>query len=140
MAHDDGQPPEAAANQPGATEPSVNPGGLLTQSDLLAAAGDWGGAAEEVNLRLLEADPERPVAMTRLARCLLNRGEATAAEALYLRLVAVDPGNRIANNFLRRADAARQKYLADEKLAAQATRKRALLNKRALLKQDASSS
>ena len=130
MAHDDRQPPETAATQPAATEPSMSPGGLLTQSDLLAAAGDWGGAAEEVNLRLLEADPERSVAMTRLARCLLNRGEATAAEALYLRLVAVDPANRIANNFLRRADAARQKYLADEKLAAQAARKQRAVVKR----------
>src|SRR6195256_2512278 len=76
-------------------------GSLQRQADQLAGMGDWGPSAEDVNRRLLEMDPQRKVAMTRLARCLREKGDAEAAEALYVEILAVDPANMIASNFLR---------------------------------------
>ncbi|HEU5001988.1 MAG TPA: tetratricopeptide repeat protein [Actinomycetota bacterium] len=98
---------------------------LQGQSDLFAADQEWGAAAEAVNQQLLEIDPERTVAMTRLARCLLNKGEISAAEELYARVITLEPGNMIAKNFLRRVGQAREQLLAEERLAARAARKRA---------------
>src|SRR5690242_15742288 len=93
---------------------------LQGQSDLFAADQEWGAAAEAVNQQLLEIDPERTVAMTRLARCLLNKGEISAAEELYARVITLEPGNMIAKNFLRRVGQAREQLLAEERLAARA--------------------
>ena len=73
---------------------------LIRQTDELAAAGDWGPAAEEANRRLIELDPSRVVAYTHLAKCLRDMGNPEAAEALYGRVVELDPGNRIARNYL----------------------------------------
>ena len=76
--------------------------------------GDWGPVAEDVNRRLLELDPQRKVAMTRLARCLREKGEAEAAEALYVEILALDPANMIASNFLRGLRLKRERAIADE--------------------------
>jgi tetratricopeptide (TPR) repeat protein len=98
-------------------------GSLQRQADQLAGMGDWGPAAEEVNRRLLELDPQRKVAMTRLARCLREKGEAEAAEALYVEILALDPSNVIASNFLRGLRLKRERVIADAAEAA-ATAKR----------------
>ena len=104
---------------------------LQRQADQLASSGDWGPAAEGVNRRLLELDPHRKVAMTRLARCLREKGEAEAAEALYIEILAVDPANMIASNFLRGLRLKRERAVADELEAAVVARKEAAAAKRA---------
>src|SRR3989440_11275166 len=106
-------------------------GALQRQADQLASLGDWGPAAEDVNRRLLELDPRRKVAMTRLARCLREKGEAEAAEALYIEILAVDPANMIASNFLRGLRLKRERAVADELEAAVVARKEAAAAKRA---------
>jgi tetratricopeptide (TPR) repeat protein len=104
---------------------------LQRQADQLASIGDWGPAAEDVNRRLLELDPKRNVAMTRLARCLREKGEAEAAEALYIEILAVDPANMIASNFLRGLRLQRERAVADELEAAVVARKAAAATKKA---------
>jgi len=104
---------------------------LQRQADQLASMGDWGPAAEGVNRRLLELDPHRKVAMTRLARCLREKGEAEAAEALYIEILAVDPANMIASNFLRGLRLKRERAVADELEAAVVARKAAAATKKA---------
>jgi hypothetical protein len=104
---------------------------LQRQADQLASIGDWGPAAEDVNRRLLELDPKRKVAMTRLARCLREKGEAEAAEALYIEILAVDPANMIASNFLRGLRLQRERAVADELEAAVVARKAAAATKKA---------
>ena len=104
---------------------------LQRQADQLASLGDWGPAAEDVNRRLLELDPRRKVAMTRLARCLREKGEAEAAEALYVEILALDPANMIASNFLRGLRLKRERAVADELEAAVVARKEAAAAKRA---------
>jgi hypothetical protein len=103
---------------------------LQRQADQLASIGDWGPAAEDVNRRLLELDPQRKVAMTRLARCLREKGEAEAAEALYIEILAVDPANMIASNFLRGLRLKRERAVADELEAAVVARKAAAATKK----------
>jgi hypothetical protein len=93
--------------------------------------GDWGPGAEDVNRRLLELDPQRKVAMTRLARCLREKGDAQAAEALYVEILAVDPANVIASNFLRALRLRRERAVADEVEAAVLARKAAAATKKA---------
>src|SRR5439155_20698150 len=104
---------------------------LQRQADQLASLGDWGPAAEDVNRRLLELDPRRKVAMTRLARCLREKGEAEAAEALYIEILALDPANMIASNFLRGLRLKRERAIADELEAAIVARKAAAATKKA---------
>src|SRR5713101_4780292 len=106
-------------------------GALQRQADQLASMGDWGPGAEDVNRRLLELDPQRKVAMTRLARCLREKGEAEAAEALYIEILAVDPTNMIASNFLRGLRLKRERAVADELEAAVVARKAAAATKKA---------
>jgi tetratricopeptide (TPR) repeat protein len=106
-------------------------GALQRQADQLANMGDWGQAAEDVNRRLLEMDPQRKVAMTRLARCLRDRGDAEAAEALYREILALDPANMIASNFLRGLRLKRERAVADELEAAVAAKKEAAAAKKA---------
>ena len=110
---------------------SSSTGPLQRQADQLASMGDWGPVAEDVNRRLLELDPQRKVAMTRLARCLREKGEAEAAEALYIEILAVDPANMIASNFLRGLRLKRERAVADELEAAVVARKEAAAAKRA---------
>lgn len=109
----------------------TKPSALNRQADELAARGDWSAAAEDVNLRLLGEDPENTTAISRLARCLLAKGDKEAAEELYQRLLSVDPSNVIARNFMRRVTQARDAVIAEEKLAAQAARKANVAAKRA---------
>ena len=104
---------------------------LQRQADQLASSGDWGPAAEDVNRRLLELDPRRKVAMTRLARCLREKGEAEAAEALYIEILALDPANMIAFNFLRGLRLKRERDIADKLEAAVVARRTAAAAKRA---------
>ncbi|TMK50445.1 MAG: hypothetical protein E6G66_07505 [Actinobacteria bacterium] len=104
---------------------------LQRQADHLASIGDWGPAAEDVNRRLLELDPQRKVAMTRLARCLREKGEAEAAEALYIEILAVDPANMIASNFLRGLRLKRERAVADELEAAVVAKRAAAAAKKA---------
>ncbi|MEA2502670.1 MAG: hypothetical protein QOD01_2781 [Actinomycetota bacterium] len=106
-------------------------GTLQRQADHLASMGDWGPGAEDVNRRLLELDPQRKVAMTRLARCLREKGDAEAAEALYVEILALDPANVIASNFLRGLRLKRERVVADEVEAAVAARKAAAAAKKA---------
>jgi len=75
---------------------------LQRQADELASLGDWGPKAETVNRRLVELDPNRIVAYTRLAKCLKEKGEIEVAEVLYRRVVELDPANTIATSNLRR--------------------------------------
>jgi len=104
---------------------------LQRQADQLASSGDWGPAAEGVNRRLLELDPQRKVAMTRLARCLREKGEAEAAEALYIEILGLDPANMIAANFLRGLRLKRERAIADELEAEIVARKAAAATKKA---------
>ena len=106
-------------------------GALQRQADQLASMGDWGPGAEDVNRRLLELDPQRRVAMTRLARCLREKGDAQAAEALYVEILAVDPANLIASNFLRGLRLRRERAIADDVEAAVLARKAAAATKKA---------
>ncbi len=103
---------------------SIRP--LQRQADQLATMGDWGPEAESLNRRLLELDPERKQAMTRLARCLREKGDVDAAEALYGELHILDPTNLIASNFLRALRLKREKVMAEEAEAAAAARKLAV--------------
>jgi tetratricopeptide (TPR) repeat protein len=104
---------------------------LQRQADQLASTGDWGPGAEDVNRRLLELHPQRSVAMTRLARCLREKGDAEAAEALYAEILAVDPANVIATNFLRSLKLRRERAIADELEAALVAKRAAAATKRA---------
>ena len=106
-------------------------GSLQRQADQLAIMGDWGPAAEDVNRRLLEMDPGRKVAMTRLARCLREKGDGEAAEALYVEILALDPTNLIASNFLRGLRLKREQAIADAAEAAVAAKKAAAAMKKA---------
>jgi hypothetical protein len=106
-------------------------GALQRQADQLASMGDWGPGAEHVNRRLLELDPQRKVAMTRLARCLREKGDAEAAEALYGEILALDPANVIASNFLRGLRLKRERVIADEVEAAVLAKKAAAATKKA---------
>lgn len=81
---------------------------LIRRTDELAAAGDWGPAAEEANRRLIEMDPTRVIAYTRLAKCLRDMGNPEASEALYGRVIELDAGNRIARNYLADLKAQRE--------------------------------
>ena len=110
---------------------AASTGPLQRQADQLASTGDWGPAAEDVNRRLLELDPQRKVAMTRLARCLREKGEAEAAEALYIEILAVDPANMIASNFLRGLRLKRERAVADELEAAVVAKRAAAAAKKA---------
>lgn len=73
---------------------------LIRRADEFAVRGDWGPAAEEGNRRLIELDPKRVIAYTRLAKCLREKGDSEPAEALYRRVLELEPGNRIASNYL----------------------------------------
>ena len=106
-------------------------GSLQRQADQLAGMGDWGPSAEDVNRRLLEMDPQRKVAMTRLARCLREKGDAEAAEALYVEILALDPANVIASNFLRGLRLKRERVIADAADAAVVAKKAAAATKKA---------
>ena len=55
-----------------------------------------------MNRRLVELDPARAVAYTRLAKCLRERGDPEPAETLYRRVLELEPQNRIAANSLKR--------------------------------------
>lgn len=80
---------------------------LAALADELAARGEWGADAEEVNRRLIELAPERVVTYTRLAKCLRERGDPEPAEALYRKVLELDPRNRIAANQLAEIKAQR---------------------------------
>jgi tetratricopeptide (TPR) repeat protein len=123
----------AARRALGGADNSVPAGAaaLQRQADQLAGMGDWGPGAEDVNRRLLELDPQRKVAMTRLARCLREKGDAQGAEALYVEILAVDPANVIASNFLRGLRLRREQAIADEVEAAVLAKRAAAATKKA---------
>lgn len=104
---------------------------LQRQSDDFANRGDWGPEAEDLNRRILAVDPVRKVAMTRLARCLRERGDAEAAENLYTEIISVDPSNVIASNFLRALRLKRERVVAEAAEAALAAKKAAAAAKKA---------
>ncbi len=81
---------------------------LASRADELAAGGEWDAEAEEINRRLIELDPGRIVAYTRLAKCLREKGDPEPAEALYQRVLEQDPSNRIAANYLAGLKAERE--------------------------------
>jgi hypothetical protein len=81
---------------------------LQGRADDLASQADWSDAAAAVNRRLIELATDRVVAYTRLARCLKARGDIEAAEALYRRVLDIDPTNAIASNNIWRLKKARQ--------------------------------
>jgi len=124
MRHDE---PWAAATAPFLRVPARFSGRQIS----LRAWVTGGPGAEDVNRRLLELDPQRKVAMTRLARCLREKGDAQAAEALYVEILAVDPANVIASNFLRTLRLRRERAVADELEAAVLARKAAAATKKA---------
>lgn len=107
---------------------SIRP--LQRQAEDLANRGDWGSEAEDLNRRLLELDPQLKVAMTRLARCLRERGDAEAAEALYTEILTLDPTNVIASNFLRGLRLKRERVIAEAAEAALAAKKAAAAAKK----------
>jgi tetratricopeptide (TPR) repeat protein len=111
--------------------PGIRP--LQRQADDFANRGDWGLEAEDLNRRLLELDPVRKVAMTRLAKCLRERGDAEAAETLYGEILTVDPSNVIASNFLRGVRLQRERAIAEEAEAALAAKKAAAAAKKEAL-------
>jgi tetratricopeptide (TPR) repeat protein len=104
---------------------AVDTGALQAQADDLASVGEWGAEAEALNAQLLQVDPENTSALARLARCLRDRGDEAGAEELYARLVALDPGNVIAGNFLRAAQRQRDRVIEAAEAAALADRKKA---------------
>ncbi|SRR6266540_2841572 len=81
---------------------------LLRRSEGLAKAEDWGDDAEDVNRRLLEADPRCAVALTRLGRILFERGDLDEGEQMYQRVLDLDPSNAIAKGGLRRIEKSRR--------------------------------
>jgi hypothetical protein len=81
---------------------------LARRTDDFATRGEWGPDAEEANRRLIELDPTRVIAYTRLAKCLREMGNPEVAEALYGRVVELDPGSRIARNYLSELKARRE--------------------------------
>jgi len=74
---------------------------LAREAERLAGKGNWSGAAETVNRRLMALDPRMVSAYTRLAKCLVERGEVAEAIGLYEHVLSVAPENRIAQNRLR---------------------------------------
>lgn len=125
MVEDAAVPAQAAVSKPSAKEAARQFRALQDEADGYAANGDWGAQAEALNLKLLALDAGYTVGMARLARCLIVRGEPSEAEAIYIRMLEVEPGNVIATNFLRRVTQAKDLVLLKEKLAAQAARKEA---------------
>ena len=125
MVEDAAGPAQVAVSKPSAKEAARQFLALQDEADGYAANGDWGAQAEALNLRLVALDPTYVIGMTRLARCLIVRGEAAEAEAIYTRILELDKGNVIAANFLRRVAQAKDLVLLKEKLAAQAARKEA---------------
>lgn len=99
---------------------------LIRQTDERAAVGDWGPSAEEANRRLIELDPTRVIAYTRLAKCLRERGDPEPAEALYQKVLELDAKNRIAASQLATLRAEREAVAradVDELAAARARRR-----------------
>lgn len=125
MVDDAAVPAQAAVSKPSAKEAARQFRALQDEADGYAANGDWGGQAEALNRKLVALDSTYVIGMTRLARCLIVRGEVAEAEELYTRIVELDKGNVIATNFLRRVAQAKDLVLLNEKLAAQAARKEA---------------
>lgn len=98
---------------------------LSARSDQLAGRDEWGAEAEEANRRLIELDSERVIAYTRLAKCLREKGDPEPAEALYRRVLELEPGNRIAANYLATLTAERQSAETTDVDARAAARARA---------------
>lgn len=81
---------------------------MQRQADELASQDDWGPETEQINRRLVELDPARTVAYTRLAKCLRERGDPEPAETLYRRVLELEPDNRSAANNLKRLESERE--------------------------------
>lgn len=73
---------------------------LIGHAVTLARASDFGAASEQVNRHILEIRPNDTASMTRLAKCLVVRGAAVEAQALYERVLEINPENGIAQNAL----------------------------------------
>jgi hypothetical protein len=66
----------------------------------LAYANDFGAEAERINREILELDSTDTSAMTRVARCLRQRGADDEAIVMYTSVLVVQPDNYVAINGL----------------------------------------
>lgn len=73
---------------------------LIAQAATLALASDFGGESEQINRRILDLAPSDIGSKTRLAKCLLARGDLIQAEAIYQDVLEIDAENTIARNGL----------------------------------------
>lgn len=75
---------------------------LRARSQRLAESKDWGPAALATNRDLLALDPADTRARNRLARCFLQKGDVTSAQAEYEGVLRQDPQNQVARQSLDR--------------------------------------
>lgn len=61
----------------------------------------WDDTAIEVNKRIIEKKINYPGAHTRLAKCLLAKGDRKGAYEIYKKVLEFDPNNTISWNFVK---------------------------------------
>jgi tetratricopeptide (TPR) repeat protein len=81
----------------------------------------WDNTAIDVNKRIIEKKSENPAAHTRLAKCLLAKGDRQGAYKIYKKVLEFDPTNTISWNFVKLEEFSirkeKQKKECDERTA-----------------------
>lgn len=67
----------------------------------LALNNEWNDVAIEVNKKMIEKKSNFSVAYTRLAKCLLVKGDHQGAYEIYEKVLEFDPENKISLNFIK---------------------------------------
>ncbi len=74
---------------------------LNTIAMKLVLDNQWDNTAIEVNKRIIQEKLNHPAAHTRLAKCLLAKGDQQGAYKIYKTVLEFDPNNTIAWNFVK---------------------------------------
>lgn len=81
----------------------------------------WDDTAIEVNKRLITKESKNHAAYTRLAKCLLAKGDRQGAYKIYKEVLEFDPSNTISYNFVKAVEfsqrKAKQEKAKDDKIA-----------------------
>lgn len=94
----------------------------------LATKNQWDDEAIEVNKKIIAKESEDHAAYTRIAKCLLEKGDELGAYKIYKKVLEFDPDNRISLNFVKEAELLvrkeKEKKRCEEKKAKELDEKR----------------
>ncbi|KGK86592.1 tetratricopeptide repeat protein [Clostridium sp. HMP27] len=90
----------------------------------LASNNQWDDTAINVNKRIISKKSNSNAAYTRIAKCLLLKGDREGAYDIYKKVLEFDPNNTISSNFVNAEDfSARQEQAKLEKEQKAASKK-----------------